>query len=107
MREVECLSRLSVAFQFVQAEVSSQCNTMKHTSSLIYNYYIKSCIFLPSAPHPYPLLLQQVRQQSSTDLEEMKAGVEELKEQMAEADKAIAEIATSIAELEKKKSKVG
>ena len=49
---------------------------------------------------------QQTRQQSSTELEEMKLGVEKLKEQITEADETIAEIAASIAELEKKKSKV-
>ena len=50
--------------------------------------------------------LQQTRQQSSTELEEMKVGVEELKERIVEADKAIAEITASMAELEKQKSKV-
>ena len=54
------------------------------------------CVFPP----------QQTRQQSSSELEEMKVGVEELKEQMVEADKAVAEITASMAELEKKKSKV-
>ena len=64
------------------------CVTFQHLHVL--------CVFPP----------QQTRQQSSSELEEMKVGVEELKEQMIEADKAVAEITASMAELEKKKSKV-
>ena len=57
-------------------------------------------------PNAFPFHSQQTRQQSSTELDEMKAGVDELKEQMTEADKAITEITSSMSELEKKKNKV-
>lgn len=65
MREVEHLTRLNIAFQFVQAEES--------------------------------------RNQSSTELEEMKRGVEELRSKMAEANEAIVEISSAIADLERKR----
>jgi len=66
MRELDHLTRLNIAYQFVQAE--------------------------------------QTRRQSTTELEEMKAGIEELKTQMAQADQAIEEVNAAIAALEKKRS---
>ena len=53
-----------------------------------------------------PPPLQSARQQSSTELDEMKGGVQELTQQITQADSAIEEIAATVAELEKKKAKV-
>ena len=50
--------------------------------------------------------MQSARQQSSTELDEMKGGVQELTQQISQADSAIEEIAATVAELEKKKAKV-
>ena len=83
-------------------------HAVKTDGTWVCNFTFFPLLVVASSPRPWSTLHhpQQMRQQSSTDLEEMKQGVEELKEQITESDKAIAEITTSIGELEKKKSKV-
>lgn len=55
---------------------------------------------------PFPPHIQSVRQQSSSELDEMKGGVQELTQQISQADSTIQEIAVAVAELEKRKAKV-
>ena len=64
------------------------------------------CRFIITRKIELPSLSQNVRQQSSTELDEMKVGVEELTQQIAQADTAIEEIAASVAELEQRNARV-
>ena len=98
MREVEHLTRLNIAFQFVQAEVCLVCPHYGTTMSLF--CHTPSHPSHPSHPHTPS---QESRNQSSTELEEMKRGVEELRSKMAEANEAIVEISSAIADLERKR----